>query len=193
MQINLRKANAIQAEIKKAISAVKVESSVSVSEFIEDVEAVLSKGELDFIQAINKKEALTKALFQIRAAVGRANVEAGISDVLAQAQQLDDIIGIKSMVANLQARKEVSEINARIVKIKSSIGTDRASVLYGERYNVVETGVLNNDRIDQTKAEVKMLKRDRQELNDKLLSLNVNTTIQLADPTIITLQSEGII
>jgi hypothetical protein len=193
MQINLRKANAIQAEIKKAISAVKVESSVSISEFTSDVEAVLSKGELDFIQGINKKEALTKALFQIRAAVGRANVEAGISDVLAQAQQLDDIIGIKSMVANLQARKEVSEINARIVKIKSSIGTDRASVLYGERYNVVETGVLNNDRIDQTKAEVKMLKRDRQELNDKLLSLNVNTTIQLADPTIITLQSEGII
>jgi 1-aminocyclopropane-1-carboxylate deaminase/D-cysteine desulfhydrase-like pyridoxal-dependent ACC family enzyme len=136
---------------------------------------------------------LTKALFQIRAAVGRANDEAGISDVLAQAQQLDDIIGIKSMVANLQARKEVSEINARIVKIKSSTGTDRASVLYGDRYNVVETGVLNNDRIDQTKAEVKMLKRDRQELNDKLLSLNVNTTIQLSDSTLITLQSEGII
>jgi hypothetical protein len=193
MQINLRKANAIQAEIKKAISAVKLETTVSVSEFTADVEAVLSKGELDFIQGINKKEALTKALFQIRAAVGRANVEAGISDVLAQAQQLDDIIGIKSAVTGLQERKEVSEINARIVKIKNSTGTDRASVLYGDRYNVVETGVLKNDRIDQTKAEVKMLKRDRQELNDKLLSLNVNTTIQLADPTIITLQAEGII
>jgi hypothetical protein len=40
MQINLRKANAIQAEIKKAISAVKVESSVSISEFTSDVEAL---------------------------------------------------------------------------------------------------------------------------------------------------------
>lgn len=193
MQINLRKANAIQAEIKKVISAVKLETTVSVSEFTADVEAVLSKGELDFIQGINKKEALTKALFQIRAAVGRANVEAGISDVLAQAQQLDDIIGIKSAVTGVQERKEVSEINARIVKIKNSTGTDRAAVLYGDRYNVVETGVLKNDRIDQTRAEVKMLKRDRQELNDKLLSLNVNTLIQLTDPTIITLQTEGII
>jgi hypothetical protein len=193
MQINLRKANAIQAEIKKAISAVKLESSVSVSEFTADVEAVLSKGELDFIQGVNKKEALIKALFQIRTAVGRANVEASISDVLAQAQQFDDIINLKSMVGNLESRKDVSEINARIVKIKNNTGTDRASVLYGERYNVVETGVLNGDRIDLAKAEVKMLKRDRQELNDKLLSLNVNTTIQLSDPTIITLQAEGII
>lgn len=192
MQINLRKANAIQAEIKKAISAVKLEASVSVTEFTADVEAVLSKGELEYIQGINKKEALTKALFQIRTAVGRANVEAGISDVLAQAQQLDDIICIKSAVANLQPRKDVSEINARIVKIKNSPSTERTT-LYGDRYNVVETGVLNNDRIDNAKAEVKMLKRDRQELNDKLLSLNVNTLIQLSDPTIITLQGEGII
>ena len=192
MQINLRKAAAIQAEIRKAINSVKVEQNVNVTEFTADVEAVMSKGELEFHQAIERKDALNKALFQIRAAVGRANVESGINDVLADIQLIDAQIALKSTVASAPIRKDVSEINARIVKIKQAPNSDRLA-LYGDRYNNIESGVVSEATANAAKAELKMLKRDRQGLNDKLLQLNVNTLIQLSDPTKLTLQEEGLV
>ena len=192
MQINLRKAAAIQAEIRKAINGVKVEQNVSVSEFTTDVEAAIGKAELEFRQAIERKEALNKALFQIRAAVGRANAESGINDVLADIQLIDAQIALKSTVASAPLRKDVTEINARIVKFKQAPSNDRLA-LYGDRYNNIESGVVSEAAQAAAKAELKILKRDRQGLNDKLLQLNVNTLIQLSDPTKLTLQEEGLV
>jgi methionine synthase II (cobalamin-independent) len=191
MQINLRKANAIQAEIRKAITAVKVETNITVSEFTSDVDAALSKGALEFNQAVERKEALNDALFQIRAAVGRANASAGISDILAEVENFDAKINLKTVVATSTARKEITEINARIVKAKSSTG-DRMS-LYGDRLSNVETGVATEEAIRVAKEEVKRLKREKQALSDKLLQLNVNTLIELTDKTKVTLTAEGFI
>lgn len=191
MQINLRKANAIQSEIRKAISGVKVENTVTVSEFTSDVEVIVNKAAAEFIQALERKTALNNALFQIRAAVGRANAEAGVSDVLAQIENLDAKIGVQTVVATSTPRKEITEINARIVKAKSATG-DRMS-LYGDRMSNVETSVTTEEAIRTAKEVVKQLKREKQGLSDKLLQLNVNTLIELTDPTKITLTAEGII
>jgi hypothetical protein len=191
MQINLRKANAIQSEIRKAISSVKVENNITVSEFTSDVDAALSKGALEFNQAVERKEALNDALFQIRAAVGRANASAGISDLLAEVENFDAKINLKTVVATSTPRKEITEINARIVKAKSATG-DRMS-LYGDRLSNVETGVATEEAIRVAKEEVKRLKREKQALSDKLLQLNVNTLIELTDKTKVTLTAEGII
>jgi hypothetical protein len=191
MQINLRKANAIQSEIRKAISSVKVESNITVSEFTSDVDAALSKGALEFNQAVERKEALNDALFQIRAAVGRANASAGVSDLLAEVENFDAKINLKTVVATSTPRKEITEINARIVKAKSATG-DRLS-LYGDRLSNVETGVATEEAIRIAKEEVKRLKREKQALSDKLLQLNVNTLIELTDKTKVTLTAEGLI
>jgi hypothetical protein len=189
MQINLRKANAIQSELRRAIGGVNTKTDIVVNEFTADVEGTLSKGALEFKQALERKEALNKALYQIRAAVGRANVESGISDVLADVELIDAQIAINNVVVNTQPRKDVSEINARIVKMKQT-PVDARSALYGERYNNVDTTVVSETDIVAAKATVKMLKRERQGLADKLLQLNVNTLIQLSDPTKLTLQEE---
>lgn len=192
MQINLRKANAIQSEIRRAISQVNAKDNVTVTEFTSDVEGVISKAALEFRQSLEKKEALNKALFQIRAAVGRANVESGISDTLADIQLLDARIAVKNAFASATLKKDISEINARIVKLKQVQTSERMS-LYGDRYNNVDTGVVSEVDVAAAKAELKALKRERQALNDKLLQLNVNTLIQLTDATKLTLQEEGLI
>jgi len=191
MQVNLRKANAIQAEIRKAITSVNAVSNVTVTEFTQNVREALDKASLEYNLAIAKKVALNSALFKIRASVGKANVESGINDVLAQVQELEALIGIKNAVASSQVRKEISEINARIEKMKGT--TNERSVLYGDRYNNVETSVVSQSDIDQAKVELKTLKRFRQELNDKLLQLNVNTLITLSEDTVVTLKDEGLI
>lgn len=191
MQINLRKANALQAEIRKAISAVQVKSDVTISEFTQGIESVIDKSASEFAAAVQRKVALNSALFAIRSAVGKANADSGINKVLAQVQEIEALIAIKNSVASAQVRKDIVEITARIEKMKSNT-SDRAG-LYGDRYNNVETSVVSQADIDQAKVEVKTFKRLRQDLNDQLLQLNVNTFITLSEDTKATLKEEGLI
>lgn len=193
MQVNLRKANAIQAEIRKAISAVKLELNVAVTEYTVDIPAGLAAAELNFITAIQRKEALNKVLFNIRTQVGKANAASGISDVLAEVQRVDAVLTIVGTVANAAEAKPISEIQARIDKMKANVSTDRSSMLYGERYNNVETSVVSQQMIAQYKTKMKELKREKQALQDKLLTLNVGTTITLDAGEVDLLKDEGIL
>jgi hypothetical protein len=193
MQVNLRKANAIQAEIRKAISAVKLELNVAVTEYTVDIPAGLAAAELSFITAIQRKEALNKVLFNIRTQVGKANAASGISDVLAEVQRVDAVLTIVGTVANAAEAKPLSEITARIEKMKANVSTDRASALYGERYNNVETSVVTQQMIAQYKTRMKELKREKQALQDKLLTLNVGTNITLDAGEVDLLKDEGIL
>jgi len=193
MQVNLRKANAIQAEIRKAISAVKLELNVAVTEYTVDIPAGLAAAELNFITAIQRKEALNKVLFNIRTQVGKANATSGISDVLAEVQRVDAVLTIVGTVANAAEAKPLSEITARIEKMKANVSTDARTALYGERYNNVETSVVSQQMIAQYKTKMKELKREKQALQDKLLTLNVGTTITLDAGEVDLLKDEGIL
>jgi hypothetical protein len=193
MQVNLRKANAIQAEIRKAISAVKLELNVAVTEYTVDIPAGLAAAELSFITAIQRKEALNKVLFNIRTQVGKANATSGISDVLAEVQRVDAVLTIVGTVANAAEAKPLSEITARIDKMKANVSADARTALYGERYNNVETSVVTQQMIAQYKTKMKELKREKQALQDKLLTLNVGTTITLDAGEVDLLKDEGIL
>jgi hypothetical protein len=193
MQVNLRKANAIQAEIRKAISAVKLELNVAVTEYTVDIPAGLAAAELNFITAIQRKEALNKVLFNIRTQVGKANAASGISDVLAEVQRVDAVLTIVGTVANPAEAKPLSEITARIEKMKANVSADARTALYGERYNNVETSVVTQQMIAQYKTKMKELKREKQALQDKLLTLNVGTNITLDAGEVDLLKDEGIL
>lgn len=191
MQINLRKANAVQSEIKKALSGVRLEASVTVTEFTEDVEGTINRGNADLNAALQQKRRLIGALFEIRSAVGRANAGAGIGDTLTAIEQIDQEMSVVSALTGLKARTSLTEINARIEKAKANT-SDRVS-LYGDRLSAVETTVVDQATVDSAKAEVKQMKRAKQALQDKLLQLNVNTLIELSEATAATLKDEGIL
>jgi hypothetical protein len=191
MQINLRKANAVQSEIKKALSGVRLETSVTVTEFTDNVEATINKGSADLNAALQQKRRLIGALFEIRSAVGRANAVAGIGDTLTAIEQIDQEMSVVSAMTGLKARTALTEINARIEKAKAN--TNERMSLYGDRLSAVETTVVDQATVDAAKAEVKQMKRAKQTLQDKLLQLNVNTLIELSEATAATLKDEGIL
>ena len=192
MEINLRKANAIQAEIRRAIQQAEAKDSVSVTEFTENVAEFVDQATIDFQNEVTRKVALTAALYNIRKSVGQANATAGINDILASVQGIDAVMAIYSNVATKQAAKGLNEINARIEKLKTA-PQDARSAIYGERYNNVETSVVTPEAIAQAKGMVKDLKRQRQNLQDKLLALNVNTQVTVAADDEATLKAEGIL
>jgi uncharacterized protein YdcH (DUF465 family) len=191
MEINLRKANAIQAEIRKAISGVKLDANVAVNEYTQNISEALVDATVEFQSALQRKVALTKALYNIRNSVANANATAGINVLLGNVEALDSEMAIHSSVTTQTVAKSLDEVVARVEKLKANPTTE--SRIYGDRYNTVETSVVTQGAIDVAKNQVKDLKRQRQALQDKLLSLNVNTliTISAADEALLT--DEGIL
>ena len=121
-----------------------------------------------------------------------ANATAGINTMLGDIEALDQVMAVYSNVAVQPVAKSFDEINARIEKLKAA-PQDHRSAIYGDRYSSVETSVVSQEAINTAKDKVKELKRQRQAMQDKLLSLNVNTliTIKPEDETLLT--QEGII
>lgn len=192
MQINLRKANAVQAEIKKAISGVKVEMNVSVDEFTPDYKSVVATAQESLVKAVRRKRELIEALYEIRSKVGAANAASGVNEVLTHVELIDAELAVVTPLANATLGKEFAEIEARLEKAKASPQADslRAS-MYG--INKVETSVVTPTVVEDSKSLIKAFKREKQEFQDKLLQINVNTLITLSVTSVTLLQEEGIL
>ena len=191
-KITLRKANAVQAEIRKAISASNVSDTVSITEYTTNIDGVLENAMAEFATDVTRKLALNTALFNIRKSVSRANASAGISDILADVELIDAKMAVYSNVTTKSVAKSFSEITARIEKMKTTI-VDASTRMYGDRFNTVDTSVVEQSTIDGAKQLVKQLKREKQTLQDKLLTLNVNTTIDIDTVDEMVLKVEGIL
>lgn len=193
MEINLRKANAIQAEIRRAVNLSDAKDTISVTEFTQDIAGEFNKGVEDFRTEVTRRVALTTALFNIRKSVGEANATAGINSILAEVQGIDATMAIYSGVATKQPAKTLDEIHARVEKIKNAPADSTRASIYGDRYSNVETSVVVAEQIAEAKDKVRSLKRQRQNLQDKLLALNVNTLITISDVDANVLKLEGIL
>lgn len=192
MEINLRKANAIQAEIRRAINAGDAKDTISVTEFTQNVSGEFSMAVESFKLEIARRVALTTALFNIRKSVAEANATVGINTILTEVQAIDAEMAIYSGIATKQTAKTLDEIHARIEKIKNA-PADSTRTIYADRYSSVETSVVVAEQIAEAKEKVRSLKRQRQNLQDKLLALNVNTLITVFDVDANVLKLEGIL
>jgi len=190
--INLRKANALQSEIRKAISSSGVKDTLSVNEYTTNLDGLLEKSMADFATDVTRKVALNTALFNIRKSVAQANATNGVSDILTDIELIDAKMSVYSNVATKEVAKSFSEINARIEKLKTA-AVDANSRIYGDRYSNVETSVVEQSTIDGAKQIVKQLKREKQTLQDKLLALNVNSMIGIDSVDEMVLKMEGIL
>ena len=190
--INLRKANALQSEIRKAISSSGVSDTATITEYTKDVAGGLEKAMADYATDVTRKVALNTALFNIRKSVSQANASNGISDILADVELVDAKITVYSAVATKAVAKTLDEINARVEKLKVTT-QDASARMYGDRFTSVETSVVEQSTIDGAKQIVKQLKREKQTLQDKLLTLNVNTVIDISEVDAMVLKVEGIL
>jgi hypothetical protein len=192
--INLRKANALQSEIRKAISSSGVSDTATITEYTKDIAGGLEKAMADYASDVMRKLALNTALFNIRKSVAQANASNGISDILADVELIDAKITVYSAVATKAVAKSLDEITSRVEKLKATpTDASRASAIYGDRYSTVETSVVEQSTIDGAKLNVKQLKREKQTLQDKLLALNVNTVINIDTVDEMVLKVEGIL
>jgi uncharacterized protein YdcH (DUF465 family) len=188
MKFTLRKANALQNTIQEHIKTVNISATVSLNEFqIPAVELSVARNTL--IANDIQRAKLTKALYGIRAQVGRANVESGVSDLLAEAAYIDKRLGhLKGLTESKVVESDIV-LEGKLEKLRSQ---EKNSRIYG--YNdTVDTGVLTAEQIEGYKAEMRSLKKQKQSINDKVLELNVRTEIELDADTVSLLQAEQLV
>jgi len=191
MNITLRKASALQNNIQDAIKSIKVETSVELNEF-QDPNLVLTDANNKLFIADSRRQKLLLAVYNIRGLVGTANAASGIDVNLAKAAFIDKRIGQLEEIANLKAHTDISVIQGKLEKIKNDKGETSRRSIYGYG-DTVSTSVVSQEQIDQAKAEILNLKKQKQKINDEVLELNIKTEIPLSEETLATLQAEKLV
>lgn len=192
MKITLRKASALQNAIQEAVKNINVTVKVELNEF-ENAETALANANAKLISADQRRTALTKVLYVVRAQVGTANAECGINEHLAKAAYVDKRIGqLTGLVGAEAVQDSIVVIQGKLEKLKAPGTENSRRSIYGYS-DTVGTGVLTPEQVTAFKAEQLALKKDKQKLNDEVLELNVRTEIALSDETVAVLTSEGLI
>ena len=188
MKITLRKASALQNAINETLKGLEVTTTITVDEFQNPADVIFA-ARAEAEKAFVRKTALLDVLYTIRKDVAAANAGAGITDLLAEVAQLEKRIQLQGQLAGATAQLEGTVLEGRLNRLREGGAEAR---LY-RHSNGVETGVFTTDEIASAKAELADLKKRKQALQDRLLELNVGTSVNLTEKSVIVLQQEGLV
>lgn len=190
MNINLRKANAIQNGIQEILKNIEIQLTVDINEF-EDPSNILQIANDRLFANDARRQRLLLALYNIRGLVGTANASCGVDIALTKAAFLDRRISQLQGIASAVPMKGLDIIKGQVEKLKTAVDAARSS-LYG-REQTVSTSVIVQAQIDQARTEILNLKKQKQKLNDEVLELNIKTEIPLSEDVVKTLTDEGLV
>ena len=188
MNITLRKASTLQNSINDALKHIEIKTDASLTEFHE-VEFEIEKSVNELKHNIQRRNALTQALYAIRLSVSDVNHVSGINAKLTELARLEKQIQFYTGLAGKEVRENLTVLTGKLQKMKNA---DAKHHIYG--YNeTVTTSVLDKEYIAEFKKTLSDLKKAKQKLQDEVLEANVRNGIVLNDVTITTLQSEGLL
>lgn len=176
MELTLRKANVIQNNINEMLKGLELNTKVTLNEF-EDVQEQIDAVRTQFFTHNATRSKLIGALYEIRRKVAHANADAGINDMLADVAMLEKQIGFNNMLAGKGAQTALRVLNGKVQKN----ATAKEDHFY--RDTEVSTSIFTDVEVEDFKRNASMSKRDKQRLQDQLLELNVQTTIELDEET----------
>jgi hypothetical protein len=186
MNINLRKANAIQKQILDIVGEIELPGSVTINEF-QDPELEISNAKVTLMDNDRKRAMLTTALYNIRGLVDQANHESGISLILTKSALAEKRIQQVRELTKLSPVTALDVINGRLEKIK----TRKSDEYYGR--DEITSGVVGRKDIEAFKKELREIQKQKQKYADEVLELNVKTEVPLSEDTVKILTEAGIL
>ena len=191
MEITLRRADALQRDIRTALKRIPLKPVISVSEFENGEEAIKDASTSLFTNCVTWS-GLVEALYEIRRHVGRANVAAGISDDLAHLAEIDDRLSMLKGLTQPEARRlDPKVLEGRLEKMRQS--SDPQATRFGYAVDEVSTGILSERGLAEFEAEINDLRRRQRDLRDGLLEKNVSNRITLSEGSVKLLKEAGLI
>lgn len=178
MEINLRKAKALQEQILSEIKNITLSDKLTISEFSTNPESEIKSALEKFNDQYQSIDNLYAVYYNIRAGVAEKNSMAGISDTLANIAFCEKMIGIlQSVIPKTSTMLDFNVIEARLNQIKSTSFEKRT---YGFQ-DYVNTSILDEATIKEYETALKSLKRQKIKAQESLLNANVVNKITLSE------------
>jgi hypothetical protein len=178
MKLTLRKANAVQAAINEAIKGLDLSTSVTLNEF-EGIQEQISAVRSRFMKNSEARKQLLTSLYEIRSKVAQANSASGINDMLSVVALLEKQISHNNMLASKGVQTSLRVLNGQVRK-----NTDSSVDAYNYNRRDVVTSIFTEEEVEQFRKTAAADKRQKQQLQDRLLELNVQTEIELSEGTV---------
>lgn len=191
MKINLRKASALINEIRSAAKDIDVAVAHAVNIYDDGYARVLSEARARAVNDFNRRTRLEQAVAELRAAVGRANAQSGISDMLADDAYLESLEGRLKVMAAAEAREDSGTVD-RVVQAKRVSAEKSERSLYGFE-GATKFNIMDAADITEFQNKLKAVRKERRELKDRTVELNVRTEIEVPLETETVLREEGLI
>ena len=192
-QISLRKANAIQQSITEMVRAINFETITSINEF-EDVDTKLNTSVIKCMASVGAAADLYEALYSIRLLVSDANATSGINGLLTRIAHMEKLINLNTQISTSGPQGDLAVIKGKIAKIKGAPDAAQAGIsVYSRSVTEVTTGVFTPEQLLEFKMAANAIKKEKTKLQDKVLELNIGTTIELPDNVVAILESADLI
>jgi len=176
MNITLRKANALQQSIQDAIKQIEITGKIDLNEFEDPAERLNAANE-QLMANDRQRVDLTNVLYEIRTLIGIKNAEVGINNQLSYAACIDKRLSQLAIFFSPSSLQDsLTVITGKVQKLKDQ---DNRGFGYGN--NTVTTGILTTEQLETFKNEQLQLKKEKQQINDGILELNVRSEIVLND------------
>jgi uncharacterized protein YdcH (DUF465 family) len=180
MKVSLRKANMLQNTLNELVKESTEISSVVDVMTQDNWETELDNVRNEYFEEVESKLILTKTRYNIRQQIAEKNAECGINTMLCDVANIDTQINLlNSLILNQSVRDNSNVIQKRIDRNEEQLKKENSNYL-GRSVDSMKISVLEKSDINNYKNIVRSLKKERVKLNDKILSLNIKTELELS-------------
>ena len=190
-KINLRRAAALQTVLHDTIKNIQSEPNIEVNEW-QNPQEVIAQANAQLFVNDSRRNDLLMSIYTIRSLVATQNAASGISSRLSHMAYIDKRIAqLTDLVGNAVKLETMEVIQGRLEKIRNRPADSRAALYH--RDEDVRVCVVSQEQIDQVKSIIRDLKKQKTNLNDEVLELNVRTEIELTPEVDAILAREALI
>lgn len=177
MEVSLRKAKALQTLIQEQLNE-EVPTEFPITKFDNGKERIAEEtSKLNL--AITKRFELTELLFSLRKKVSKKNSESGINDLLTDLafnEARSNVAKSMSVIKAFRPKDETLDKALEVLYETKETPKDSYGRLQKE---VLVVSLLSEDTVNIYKTIVQNLRKEKIDINDKLLNKNVSSTIEL--------------
>jgi len=194
MQINLRKASALQSDIHEILRNVEVET-VATFEEREVVVDEMTEAIGEWRTNLERKTDLINVLFSIRQKVGAANAESGLNDLLTEHRRVTEQKELLEELTNRLKGKmlTVDQVVTKLAQLEERAANAKDSYFARGRDVEVRTELMDKDDLNDYRSQIRSLKKLQRSINEQVLELNVRTIIDLSEAEVQVLSNEDLV
>lgn len=190
MEVSLRKADQLANAIKELLQNNTINTTIALNAFDANWQAKMAAQRIDAADKVTRLTKLYQALAGVRTAVGKANAECGINDLLTADNCHKQVLALFSTVAQAEPAGDDSVIQCNLTARQTKGETSRFS--YDNNYDMA-VNLLDSAYLETIRKNMFEIKKQRREISDELIAKNVTVKVKLPEFVVEILRAENLI